>query len=117
MNSNILRQLKDIQFQADKIIDGNPSVEAIVGFGKYSEELKTFLKNHSKDEMVNKLIAEIPVISKNEINIKKGLLAMFLPSVLIYWYHEKEYIKETIPKIHLSKGKYASIEFILKNNS
>jgi hypothetical protein len=38
----LYRQLKDIQSQADKILDGDDSADALESFAKYSAELKEY---------------------------------------------------------------------------
>ena len=115
MNKNILRQVKDIQYQAEKICTSSPSTTDIENFSKYSEEIKSFLLSHIEIPEIKKLVNDIPKIPKNESVGKKGALAFFAVPLLSAWYQEKQFIEAATSKINMCKGKYASIEFILKN--
>ena len=42
----MLRQIKDIQFQADKICSGSPTVVEIEEFAKYSLEIRGFIESN-----------------------------------------------------------------------
>jgi len=113
--SSILRQLKDIQNEADKLIKGSPNVMEIENFSRYSNEIKDFIERNIEFPEVLKLVEEIPDIPMNKVTIKTGLMSLIIPKVLLYWYHERVYISVSTSKIEISRGKFASLEFILKN--
>ncbi len=115
MHNNLLRQLKDIQYQAEKLQSSNPSIIDIENFKKYSDELKVYLiKNVDLGEM-NYLINEIPDIKLKDKKNELFMLAI-APKVLKTYFREKKQVKQALQKISICKSKYASIEFILKNN-
>jgi len=57
-----LRQIKDIQVQADRLIKGQADLVEIENFAKYSYELKTYLINNIKDDFMLKYVNEIPIL-------------------------------------------------------
>lgn len=62
LNQQALRQINDIQIQANKLLHGNPSEESLVEFSVFNEELKHYLKQHLSDTECQKLLLEIPII-------------------------------------------------------
>ncbi len=52
MNNSILRQVTDIQVQADRLIKEKVSLEQISQFAQYSDEIKSFLLSIIKDDFV-----------------------------------------------------------------
>ncbi|MEL6864132.1 MAG: hypothetical protein AAFP19_06930 [Bacteroidota bacterium] len=115
MNQNILRQVKDIQYQADKLLKGHPSLSDIKDFRRYAQEINTFLQKHIDIPEVHQLVDDIPSIKVDLIDLKTGLLFMIMPAVLVTWYYERRLINIARSDIQIAKGKYASIEFLLKN--
>lgn len=115
MSNNVLRQIKDIQFQAEKICSSKPSVEDIENFAKYSMEIKNYLFGNIDIPEILRLVREIPDIEDNSPSLKTGLLFFLIPNFLLAWYYERSYIDEAKSSIKHCQGKYASIEFILKN--
>ena len=110
-----MRQVKDLQHQATKLISGKPNVQSIEQFGKYAEEIKAFLKKEELIPELKKLVNEIPSIPQNKITPRSGALALLAPNFLMYWIYEKEYISKSLPIVEQARGKFASIEFIMKN--
>ena len=51
----VIRQLKDIQSQADKILSGDNSNEAIESFARYSIELKEYITKKINNEKAKEL--------------------------------------------------------------
>ena len=43
MKDSITRQVKDIQYQAERLLNGEPSASEIETFDRYNEELRAFL--------------------------------------------------------------------------
>jgi hypothetical protein len=60
MNPNVRRQLKDIQFQAERLINERPSIEDIEAFDRYNEELKNYLLNNLNDPELLQRVRQIP---------------------------------------------------------
>lgn len=115
MNANVFRQIKDIQYQADKLFNNTSTTIDIENFAKYSDELKQYLLKNVDEAEILKHIHLIPEIRENAINVKKGIISLIIPTFLMHWYHERSYVEESKNTIHQIKGKYASIEFLLKN--
>lgn len=117
---SVLRQLKDIQVQAENLEDKNTSIQDFEAFGKYSIELKEYLLQQENDDFVLKLINEIPELDVSKLKGKDGGLLAALSFVAhafggsIISDHQKKL--EALDIARTIKGKYASIEFIYKNN-
>ena len=122
MNSNISRQIKDIQFRADNLTQGKPSLEDIEEFNKYNEELKGFLLNHLTDKDIIERVMKIPVIvneTKSE-EITRNIIAtilLYFSSGLLNYFQNKQKIENAMEKIREAKGMYSSIEFLMKNSA
>lgn len=58
--NHLLRQLQNLQIQAAKICEENASLEQILEFGRFSNELKNVLQQEVKDEFTQTLSSEIP---------------------------------------------------------
>ena len=109
--SLLIRQLKDIISQANRILDGNSSSIEIENFAKYSNELKGFIsKNISNEEILN-LNKEIPHINYKRNRIKIWFI-LILPYWLIILYLDYYARKKSLDEIKTSRNKYASIEFL-----
>ena len=81
--------------------------------GSYTKEIKTYLKKNIKSEEVLSLVSEIPEIPKyDEIN-KRGLVNNVL-SIFSFYDEDEKYIKKSLAKIQIIRGKISSIEFLLK---
>lgn len=109
----LIRQIKDIQSQANRIVAGESSDEAIESFVKYSNELKNYIQAKIKNEQILSYINELP-----EIEIEKTKLKLWqyfvLPSWWISLYKEYQQKNEIIEEINFVKGKYATLELLLK---
>ena len=117
---SVLRQLKDIQAQAENLEDKNTTIQDFEAFGKYSSELKEYLLQQERDDFVLKLVNEIPELDISKLKGKDGGLLAALSLVAnalgasIINDHQKKL--EALEVARTIKGKYASIEFIYKNN-
>ncbi len=109
----LLRQLKDIQSQADKILTGENSNEVIETFAKYSTELKDYINKNVASPEIKSYLKELPEInySRTEIKLWQYLV---LPSWWISLYKDYHAKNETIKEIHHVKGKYATLELLVK---
>jgi hypothetical protein len=109
----LLRQLKDIQAQAEKILTGENSNEAIESFAKYSSELKSYIFKNVDSQQIRSYLSELPEInySRTEIKLWQYLI---LPSWWISMYNDYQAKNKTIEEINLVKGKYATLELLVK---
>lgn len=118
-NRNILRQITDVQVQADRLIRSQADLTEIENFAKYSFELKTFLTKNIKDEFILKYVNEIPVLNLNEESeLKEGAffaILYFFGGLLGLYSLEQKKKADALNQIRDIKGKYASAEFMLKN--
>lgn len=113
---NLLRQLKDIQNQADQLLKGKPGIVEVQNFIKYSDELKKYLENEVDLEEMNYLIKDIPTINIDAMMPKTWIVA-FTPSIFSSFFYERRIVDQALTDIDIAKSKYASIEFIMKNNA
>ncbi len=116
---NILRQITDIQVQADRLIKGQADLTEIEDFAKYSYELRTYLTTNIKDDFILKYVNEIPILdldaeSENADGFLESLLYFFGGLFGAYSLEQKKQA-EALDVIRNIKGKYASAEFMLKN--
>lgn len=123
MASTLFRQLKDIQYQAEKLLSGTPEEGEIEQFNHYNEDLKAYLLGHVKEEEIRTLILAIPTISdvesetismRTSVLVAVGVITLgLLPLYLSYvaGMRRNQLIQSNI---QTARGKYASIEFLLK---
>ncbi|MEM9142017.1 MAG: hypothetical protein AAGA86_03445 [Bacteroidota bacterium] len=64
---NIIRQIIDIQVLAEQIINNQADWPEIEDFSNYSQELKNFLNDHVKDDLILKFVNDIPVLDLDEV--------------------------------------------------
>lgn len=109
----LLRQLRDIQSQADKILKGEDSNEAIETFSRYSSELKLYISKNVASEETKSLLNELP-----EINYSRSEIKLWQYFILSSWwvsvYKDYQARNKTIQEINLVKGKYATLELLVK---
>lgn len=119
----LYRQLKDIQSQAEKLTSGTPDQGAIEQFNNYNEDLKTYLLTHVEDPEIRDLVYSIPSISDTETEklplqssalIIIGILTVGLLPLYLSYVAEIRRNKLIQSNIQTARGKYASIEFLLK---
>lgn len=109
----LLRQLRDIQAQADKIVTGENSTEAIESFARYSSELKNYISKNVQSKEIQAYLTELPDInySRTEIKLWQYLI---VPSWWIALYKDYQAKNETIIEIGSAKGKYATLELLVR---
>ncbi|WP_299548117.1 hypothetical protein [Seonamhaeicola sp.] len=116
-HKNIIRQIIDIQAQAERLIRTEASMAEIEQFAQYNDEIKSFLINNIDDDFVLKYVKEIPNLNIEEIETRTGLitvlLSLFVGGIAIY--NERRKSQKALNTIRDIKGKYASAEFMLKN--
>lgn len=121
MDQQVFRQIKDIQVQADRIISDRPGLENIYEFGKYSKQIKKYLLENVKDEMVLGYVRQIPDLEEEIDNpqVSSGILSVILFVIagwLLLYFRERRRVDHGKDIVRDIRGKYASIEFLLKNS-
>jgi len=109
----LLRQIKDIQAQADKVIGGENSDEAIESFARYSMELKDYISKNVDSNEVKAYLTELPEINYTRTQIKLWQYLLF-PAWWIELY--KDYLErnKTVQEISIVRGKYSTLEILVK---
>jgi hypothetical protein len=123
MNPNARRQIKDIQFRAEQLINGKPSIADIEEFDQYNEEFKRYLINHlTEPELVDraKQIPKVLEVSNNQMAAKgiASVIAIFAPGLVTFfasYFQERNRIENAIDAIREARGGYATIEFFTRN--
>jgi hypothetical protein len=109
----LLRQLKDVQAQADKILTGEDSHETIETFAKYSIELKEYISKNVASFEIKSYLTELPVIKYQRTGIKFWQY-MMLVSWWIAIYMDYQAKNRAIEEIGTAKGKYATLEVLVR---
>lgn len=120
MKRNIIRQIVDIQAQADRLIRSDADVVEIEQFAQYNNEIKTYLIEHIDDDFILKYIKDIPDLNIEEVEDKKGVLGLIFLTLSLFsgWpalYYEKRKARKSLETVRDIRGKYASVEFMIKN--
>jgi hypothetical protein len=120
MNPNVRRQIKDIQFQAERLINERPSIEDIEAFDRYNEELKNYLLNNLSDPDLIQRVRQIPQIleESNSQVASRGVISVVLTMVvpaLVSYFQERQLIENSKDAIREARGAYASLEFFTRN--
>jgi hypothetical protein len=120
MNPNVRRQLKDIQFQAERLINERPTIEDIEAFDRYNEELKSYLLNNLSDPELLQRVRQIPRVldESNSQVASRGIisvaLTMFVPGLVSY-FQDRQLVENSKDAIREARGAYASLEFFTRN--
>ena len=109
----IIRQLKDIQAQADKILTGDNSEESIETFSQYSDELKDFIHTHIEVNEIRAYLSELPEIDYAPKSIQLWQYLVF-PSWWVAMYHDHVARNEAVRDVGIARGKFATLEIMIK---
>ncbi|MCL6293633.1 hypothetical protein [Jejuia spongiicola] len=120
MSKNIIRQIVDIQAQAERLIKTKADMIEIELFAKYNREIKSFLIANIDDDFVLSYVRKIPDLnikkSENKWNVITLILIIFSSfSRGIALYNERRMAQKYLSEIRDIRGSYASAEFMLKN--
>jgi hypothetical protein len=120
MNPNVRRQIKDIQFQAERLISERPSIEDIEAFDRYNEELKSYLLNNLNDPELLQRVRQIPRVldESNSQVASRGIISLALTMVvpaLVSYFQDRQLIENSKDSIREARGAYASLEFFTRN--
>jgi hypothetical protein len=109
----ILRQLKDIQAQADKIISGENSPESVETFALYSTELKNYIISNISAHEIISYLQELPEVDYSPVGIKWWEMIL-LPWWGINLYNDYKAREIIIQNIAEVRGKYGTLELLLR---
>jgi hypothetical protein len=112
----LLRQLKDIQAQADKILTGENSNDAIETFAKYSIELKEYISKNVEAPEIKSYLSDLPEVNYKRAEVKLWQY-LILPSWWIAIYKDYQAKNRAIQEVGSVKGKYATLELLVKGLS
>ena len=115
---NIIRQITDIQNQAERLIKLKSSLVEIEKFADYSSEIKLFLIKYIDEDFILKHVHEIPDLNLHESDSKPGLFDLIIYSFnfgLGAYSKERRKADKALKTVRDIRGKYASLEFMLKN--
>jgi len=120
MNPNARRQIKDIQFRAEHLINGKPTIDDIEEFHQYNEELKKYLLDNLTEPELVERVKQIPQILEESGSqvVTRGIISAFLAmfaSYLVSYFQDRQRIENCLASIREARGKYASIEFLTRN--
>lgn len=121
MDQQVFRQIKDIQVQADRIINDRPALENIYEFGNYSKQIKKYLLQNVKDKMILDYVLQIPDVEEelDTGSFSTGFLNTLIfitAGWLLMYFRERRKVEHGKDIVRDIRGKYASIEFLLKNS-
>lgn len=122
MNPSARRQIKDIQFRAERLINGSPTMNDIEEFDQYNEELKKYLIRNLSDPQLIERVKQIPrVLNESNSQIAtRGVFSAFFAmfaSGLVTYFQERHQIENSKESIRVARGAYASIEFLTRITS
>lgn len=109
----LIRQLKDIQSQADKISNGENSSENIEAFARYSIELKGYIEKNVESQLIKSYLNELPDISYSKLNVKLWQY-LILPSWWVSSYRDYQAKNQAVREINQVRGKYATLELLVR---
>jgi replicative superfamily II helicase len=109
----LLRQLKDIQAQAEKIMAGEDSEEALEAFSKYSSDLKEWINQTVEHENIKSYLIDLPEINYSSAKAKLWQY-LILPSAWVSLYNDYHAKNKTIQNINIVRSKYATLELMIK---
>ncbi|MAE84238.1 MAG: hypothetical protein CMB80_15965 [Flammeovirgaceae bacterium] len=119
MGSPIIRQIRDIQVQAERLISNQASLDQIEEFAQYNNEIKSFLIKHVDDDFIMKYLIEIPDLNLDDLSPTGGeglgVLSIILSPLLGTYFREKQKNQAALDIIRDIRGKYASIELMCRD--
>ena len=104
----MLRQVKDAQVQAGKILSGDDQPETIRTFARSCDELNRYIQTHDKREEVIKVLDEIPEISYERIQRN------FWTMIVNPWWLNAARKSSTLEQIREAHRKYHTLELRLR---
>ena len=112
----LLRQLKDIQAQADGILNGRDSDTEIETFARYAVDLKKYILENDSPFEAKLQLSELPDVDYSRPKIRIWQYVVF-PIWWVALYQDYIQKQKALEDIRIVKGKYASIELIVKEHA
>ncbi len=109
----LLRQLRDVQAQADKIVSGESSQESIETFAQYSRELKDYVLTHVDSDEIRRHTSDIPDVNYARVMVSWWQF-IIMPAWWIAMYNDYRSRERAIEDIVTVKGKYATLELMVR---
>jgi len=117
-NQGILRQVKDLQAQADRLIKSKGNMPEIEAFALFNDEVKEILLKQLNDEFVLNYIKTIPSLDIDNIETKSNffivILSIFFGNLGVA-YSEQDRINKALTVVKEISDKYSSYEMMIKN--
>lgn len=118
MGSPAIRQIKDIQVQAERLIHSKASLDQIEEFAQYNAKIKSYLLQNIQDDFILKYVTEIPDLDLDDLSPSGeglGILTIILSPILGTYFREKQITQVALDLIIDIRGKYASIELMCRD--
>lgn len=109
----LLRQLRDIQAQADKIASGENDQDSIETFAKYSLELKEYVLKHVDSDEIRGYASIIPDVNYERVMVSWWQF-IIMPAWWISLYNDYKARERAVEDIVTVKGKYATLELMIR---
>ena len=105
------RQITDLLAQAERILGGKDSPEALETFARFSEELKSFVLTKMEEESLSESVRTIPIVdyTKTEIQLWQYVI---MPSWWISIYKDYQQRQKVVEEVREVRAAYS--EFQLK---
>jgi hypothetical protein len=128
LNDQLLsRQIKDIQFQAERLTSSHPEGDELEQFSNYNEELKRYMLVNIEDPDLKKVILEIPHVMDIETDTRStpfyvllflGIITLGISALYISYVANMRRTRQIQNNIQAVRGKYSSLEFLMnvRNN-
>lgn len=113
----LIRQVRDIQAQADKIIrDGENSAETIESFSRYSGELKQYIFQHVNTREILDFATQLKEIEYDRVEFQlwQFIVMPFMPGWVVSYYRDYQAKARAVEAIGELRGKYGTLELLLK---
>jgi len=109
----VIRQVKDVRAQAERILNGDKSDEAIVNFSIHSEEMKAFIRKNIPSEEILNYLKDIALVNYTKTKISMWQYVVF-PSWWLSVYKGYNAKNQVLQEISEVQRKYANLELLLK---
>lgn len=109
----LLRQLTDIQAQADKIISGNDSGPVIEDFARYSSDLKEYVERRVTDKSIREYARTIPDFNYMRLDFQFWKIIL-LPLWFFDAYRDYVLRRQIVEEVRTHRNKYASLEHLIR---
>lgn len=109
----LIRQIKDVQAQADKVLRGENSPEAIESFSRYSVELKNFIEDNVRSSEIRSYISDMPTVEYYRADVQFWQY-LVLPAWCAHLYYDYQARKKAMEEIGIVRGMYGTLEVMVR---